>query len=139
MFNWLFRSDYCLEEEEVGGMDRLVLDVHARCIRNREALQRVDRCGCFYCLAIFDPQEIGEWIEDEGGAIRRSAPAAASIPSSPNPDDYPLTKSSCGVCTIIGSDGVACLAVLAIDVGEGVIRARSMPDPYSPSHFVACC
>lgn len=67
MFNWLFKSDYCLEEEEVGGMDRLVLDVHARCIRNREALQRVDRCGCFYCLAIFDPQEIGEWIEDEGG------------------------------------------------------------------------
>ncbi len=67
MFNWLFKRDYCPEEEDGDGVDQLVLDVHARCICNREALQRVDRCGCFYCLAIFDPQEIEEWIEDDGG------------------------------------------------------------------------
>lgn len=60
MFSWLFKSDYCPEEEDGGGVDQLVLDVHARCIRNREALHRVDGCGCFYCLAIFDPQEIEE-------------------------------------------------------------------------------
>lgn len=23
------------------------------------------RCGCFYCLRVFDPSEIEEWIEDE--------------------------------------------------------------------------
>ena len=54
MFNWLFKRDHCPEEEEGGGVDRLVLDAHARCIRNREALQRVDRCGCFYCNSIVD-------------------------------------------------------------------------------------
>lgn len=64
MFSRFFESEHQARKDAV---DQLILDVHSKCIRNREALQRVDRCGCFYCLAIFDPQEIGEWIEDEGG------------------------------------------------------------------------
>lgn len=64
MFSWFLESEHQARKDAV---DQLILDVHSRCIRNREALQRVDRCGCFYCLAIFDPQEIEEWIEDEGG------------------------------------------------------------------------
>jgi hypothetical protein len=28
-------------------------------------LRRDRTCGCFYCLRIFDPYEIEEWIEDE--------------------------------------------------------------------------
>jgi hypothetical protein len=35
---------------------------YAHCLRNREALSRGGRCGCFYCLAVFDAPEIGEWI-----------------------------------------------------------------------------
>ena len=92
MLGWLFRLDYCLEEEDGGGVDRLVLDVHARCIRNGEALQRVDRCGCFYCLAIFDPQEMEEQIEDEGGDTALS-PRCGIDSVLPESDDYPLTKS----------------------------------------------
>lgn len=25
-------------------------------------LKKDRRCGCFYCLAIFDPKEINEWV-----------------------------------------------------------------------------
>ena len=64
MFSRFLESEHQARKDAV---DQLILDAHSSCIRNREALQRVDRCGCFYCLAIFDPQEIEEWIEDEGG------------------------------------------------------------------------
>ena len=30
MFDWLFKRDHCPEEEEGGGVDRLVLDTHAQ-------------------------------------------------------------------------------------------------------------
>ena len=30
MFDWLFKRDHCPEEEEGGGVDRLVLDTYAQ-------------------------------------------------------------------------------------------------------------
>ena len=30
---------------------------------HKEALQHDNKCGCFYCLTIFDPKEITEWLE----------------------------------------------------------------------------
>lgn len=35
---------------------------HAHSLRNREALSRGGRCGCFYCLAVFDASEVREWV-----------------------------------------------------------------------------
>ncbi|MBL8679418.1 MAG: hypothetical protein JNK05_09650 [Myxococcales bacterium] len=34
-------------------------------MRNRDELARSRRCGCFYCLAIFDPSEIRQWIDKD--------------------------------------------------------------------------
>ena len=33
----------------------------------REPLLKDKKCGCFYCLEIFDPKEIKEWIADVSG------------------------------------------------------------------------
>lgn len=88
MFSWFLESEHQARKDAV---DQLILDVHSRCIRNREALQRVDRCGCFYCLAIFDPQEIEEWIEDEGGDTALCPRCEIdSVP--PESGDYPLAE-----------------------------------------------
>ena len=92
VFNWLFKCDRCPEEEEGGRRGSLVLDAHARRISNREALQRVGRCGCFYCLAIFEPQEIEGWIEDEGGDTAL-CPRCGIDSVLPESDECPLTKS----------------------------------------------
>ncbi len=35
---------------------------HAHCNHNREALARSARCGCFYCLAVYNPSEIASWV-----------------------------------------------------------------------------
>ncbi len=37
---------------------------HECSMRNYEELMRSESCGCFYCLAIFPPTEINEWIEE---------------------------------------------------------------------------
>lgn len=34
---------------------------------HKELLLKDRKCGCFYCLEIFDPIEIKEWIPDEKG------------------------------------------------------------------------
>ena len=37
---------------------------HQYSANNRDALQHDHICGCFYCLKIFSPTEINEWVKD---------------------------------------------------------------------------
>ena len=46
--------------------DRIII-AHKFCTNNKEKLQKDKRCGCFYCLEIFGPVEIKEWILDSKG------------------------------------------------------------------------
>lgn len=39
---------------------------HTYCTNNKASLLQDSNCGCFYCLNIFHPKEITEWIEDTG-------------------------------------------------------------------------
>jgi hypothetical protein len=36
---------------------------HRHCIRHREEILASERCGCFYCGAIFPPSEIYRWVD----------------------------------------------------------------------------
>jgi hypothetical protein len=38
---------------------------HKYSIHNRKLLNKDKICGCFYCLTIFDPKEITEWVDCE--------------------------------------------------------------------------
>lgn len=38
---------------------------HSIC--NKEELENAKKCGCFYCLKIYDTSQIKEWIEEETG------------------------------------------------------------------------
>ncbi len=40
-----------------------VVRAHAGCNHNRNALARSARCGCFYCLAVYNPVEITQWVD----------------------------------------------------------------------------
>ena len=46
-----------------------VVDAHAHSIRHRSEIEASSTCGCFYCLKIFSPKEIREWIRDEDTAL----------------------------------------------------------------------
>lgn len=47
------------------------MEAHLYSSNHREKLLKNKKCGCFYCLKIFDPIEITDWIEDakDGTAI----------------------------------------------------------------------
>ena len=71
-----------------------IVEAHKYSMNNMPALSKDKKCGCFYCLKIFDPQEIDEYIEDEpadqeGTAICPYCSIDSIIPESAG---YPLTK-----------------------------------------------
>ncbi|MBA9042676.1 hypothetical protein HNP21_005813 [Bacillus aryabhattai] len=44
-------------------MQNSVKAAHGFCNDNKESLKEDNLCGCFYCLEIFHPSEIKEWID----------------------------------------------------------------------------
>lgn len=44
-------------------MQRNLKAAHRFCSGNKESLKKDNLCGCFYCLEIFHPSEIEEWID----------------------------------------------------------------------------
>ena len=44
-----------------------VIAAHRHSSRHRLELESSDRCGCFYCLAVFGPQEIESWLNEGDG------------------------------------------------------------------------
>jgi len=47
---------------------------HEHSSRHRDEILRSELCGCLYCLRVFSPGEIGEWIdEDEAANIGTTA------------------------------------------------------------------
>lgn len=43
------------------------IEAHKFSSNHKAELEKDDNCGCFYCLEIFNPKEIEEWIEDKTG------------------------------------------------------------------------
>ncbi len=68
-----------------------ILRAHDFCIANREALMRSACAGCFYCLAVFDPKEITEWIDE--GAVTALCPHCGIDSLIPEHAGFPLTES----------------------------------------------
>ncbi|WP_412766081.1 cytoplasmic protein [Shouchella miscanthi] len=44
-------------------------DAHRFSSRHRAELEQDRVCGCFFCIKVFDPKEIYEWIDDNQTAI----------------------------------------------------------------------
>ena len=42
-----------------------LLTAHRRSYANKTRLKSASRCGCFYCLKIFTPDQIVDWCVDE--------------------------------------------------------------------------
>lgn len=40
---------------------------HNHSIYNEEELNNSKKCGCFYCLRIYDPKKIKEWVDEKNG------------------------------------------------------------------------
>lgn len=43
------------------------IEAHKHSSNHKSQLSNDNICGCFYCLAIFNPKDITEWIKDYSG------------------------------------------------------------------------
>src|SRR5262249_14723607 len=67
------------------------ITAHKHSIRHRAELEASERCGCFYCLAIFSPERIADWLhEGEGTALCPECGIDSVIGSA---SGYPITAS----------------------------------------------
>jgi hypothetical protein len=62
---------------------------HDHCSNNRAELEKSETCGCFYCMSIFPPSQINEWIDEEQTALCPKCPVDSVIGSA---SGYPITK-----------------------------------------------
>jgi hypothetical protein len=46
-----------------------VVAAHTYSSRHRAQIESSDICACFYCLSMFPPGQIVEWVDDEDTAI----------------------------------------------------------------------
>lgn len=44
--------------------DAALLDAHRHCSIHGDEINASALCGCFYCLAIYPPGEITDWLDD---------------------------------------------------------------------------
>jgi hypothetical protein len=51
----------------VAPMEPDYIRAHAHATNNRAELAASEACGCFYCLSIFEPREVCEWVDVCGG------------------------------------------------------------------------
>ncbi len=42
-----------------------LIEAHKHCANHEDEITRSTACGCFYCLAVFAPAEIEDWVDDE--------------------------------------------------------------------------
>ena len=71
--------------------DCRILETHKFCSNHKNELLHDQKCGCFFCLAIFDPKEITAWVEDtEGTAICPYCGVDSVIGES---SGFPVTKA----------------------------------------------
>lgn len=66
-----------------------VENAHPYCSYHRAELEKDSICGCFYCLKIFNPQEIKEWCDGDMTALCPHCGIDSIIGES---SGYPITK-----------------------------------------------
>jgi hypothetical protein len=53
-------------------------------IHNRNQLERVNICGCYYCFKIFEPKEIKEWVDEDDTAMCPYCEIDSVLPEAPD-------------------------------------------------------
>ena len=69
----------------------IIIAAHRYCTSNKTMLKKDNVCGCFYCMKIFDPQEITDWIRD-GDGMTALCPSCGIDSVIGESSGYPITE-----------------------------------------------
>lgn len=77
--------------------NKLVQDAPRLSFENKTALENATRCGCYFCIQLFNPAEIDEWSKDKNGdtAICPRCSVDAVIPETDSPLSTELLVEMC--------------------------------------------
>ncbi len=69
------------------------ITAHRHSIRHRTEISGSEVCGCFYCLAIYPPSEIAEWVDedDNGNRVTAICPRCGIDSVIGSKSGYPIT------------------------------------------------
>ena len=68
-------------------------EAHRYCVNHKAALQKDQKCGYFYCLSVFAPEEIDEWIDlEDGGKGTALCPYCGVDSVMGESSGYPITQ-----------------------------------------------
>jgi hypothetical protein len=57
--------DHEVRKEQMRAQGRgEIIDAHAHTVDHRAELESSNLAGCFYCLEVFNPNEIDDWVDD---------------------------------------------------------------------------
>jgi len=79
--------------EKVASFPADIRDAHAHSIHHKQELLSSSDCGCFYCSAVFAPQQIQDWTDDGDTALCPRCGIDSVIGSAAG---FPLTKEFLG-------------------------------------------
>ena len=66
------------------------IKAHEFCYNHQDDLLKDKKCGCFYCLEIFSPKEIEQWMSDRAGTA--ICPYCSMDTVIGESSGYPITK-----------------------------------------------
>lgn len=67
-------------------------EIYSHSIRNRKELKKSKKCGCFYCMEIFNPCDIKHWYREKGGEKTAICPHCGIDSIIAETEDYKITK-----------------------------------------------
>lgn len=74
------------------GMDDRVDAAHAHSFKNRAEIIGSSVCGCYFCLAIFAPSDIREWLKAIDGKESAFCPRCAIDAVIGSASGFPITR-----------------------------------------------
>jgi hypothetical protein len=74
-----------------------IIKAHKYSSNNMASLKKDDLCGCFYCLKIFNPNEITEWTDEDEESYKTALCPYCEIDSVIGKSSgYPITEDFLG-------------------------------------------
>ena len=66
---------------------------HDHSSNHRDEIEKSEKCGCFYCLVIFPPSRIEEWIDEiDDQGTTALCPSCGIDSVIGDKSDFPITK-----------------------------------------------
>jgi hypothetical protein len=65
---------------------------HKHCFCNRDDIMASDLCGCFFCLAVFPPAAVEQWVAEKDGGQTAMCPQCAIDSVIGSQSNFPITE-----------------------------------------------